>query len=58
MARPRKEPGFTHLKSLRAAADALGCHPETLRRWHLQGRGPKFFMMGGRLVVAEQEIGR
>ena len=38
------------------AAQLLACHPDTLRLWRKQGRGPKWFRVGNRYRYAQEAI--
>jgi excisionase family DNA binding protein len=38
------------------AAQLLGCHPDTLRLWRKQGRGPKWFKIGHRYRYSQDAI--
>ena len=37
-------------------AQLLGCHPDTLRLWRKQGRGPKWFKIGHRYRYSPESI--
>jgi len=38
------------------AAALLGLHPDTLRLWRKQGRGPKCFKVGNRFRYSQEAI--
>jgi hypothetical protein len=38
------------------AAQLLACHPDTLRLWRKQGRGPKWFKIGSRYRYSPEAI--
>lgn len=42
--------------SEKKAAACMDAHPQTLKRWRAQGRGPKFLRLGGRIRYTPQAI--
>ena len=44
------------LMDTREAAAKLRIHPSTLARWRLEGTGPKYVRLGGRLMYRESAI--
>lgn len=44
-------PKLERLLSTRELADLVGIKPQTIRRWRLEGRGPKFIRLSGSKVA-------
>ena len=47
---------FPRLLTPAEAAAALKKHPVTLRKWRLDGKGPRFTQIGGRFYYPEAEV--
>lgn len=40
----------------REVADRIGVHPDTLRAWRREGRGPNYVRVGGRIGYFEHDV--
>jgi excisionase family DNA binding protein len=47
---------FDNLLTLDEVSEHLRVPVGTLRRWHVEGRGPKSFHVGRRIVVKETDL--